>query len=577
MSDGRRQAPERGDHSDQAMTTAAHEVPADDLTPDARTGGDVLVEVMRAAGVDVAFGVISIHNRSLVEAVDRDLRFVPVRHEASAINAADGYARATGGIGVAITSTGTGAGNAAGAMLEALTAQSWVLHIAGNIDSDLIGEGKGAYHEVPRQLAMLSAVSAHAVRIETARQARAVLTDAVRMLHTAPSGPVSIDWPIDLQYLADPREQNKVDDREPAMRAGNRRDLDRAARVLGGARRPLIWAGGGARLAASDLRELAEVWGAGVLTGANGRGTLPEDHPLCLGNYAADPALDELLADADCLLTVGSHLRAHETRSFELALPRTHVQIDLDPDALGRNYPVTVALQADARLFVPTLTEALRETAIATDDDWADRVAEAAASARIADADHIGGYAEICASMRKRLPRRSPIVRDVTIPGSSWGHRLLAVYDPTDNLHAAGGGIGQGLAMAIGAAVARPETPVLALVGDGGLSVHLGELATLASEGLDVIAVVFNDGGYGILRNLQRAAGSEPRAVDLPNPDFAQLAASFGLRHRRVGNADDFDRALKKAVKKGGPRLIEVDVPALRPRPVDLVPPTNVP
>lgn len=190
-------------------STEAHAISTAELTPDALTGGDVLVDVMRAAGVEVAFGVISIHNTPLVEAVDRALRFVPVRHEAAAINAADAYARAGGGIGVAITSTGTGAGNAAGSMLEALTAQSRVLHITGNINVDLIGEGKGAYHEVPRQLAMLKAVSAAALRIETPGQARAVLTDAVRRLATAPFGPVSVDWPIDLQTSPSPTRRTR--------------------------------------------------------------------------------------------------------------------------------------------------------------------------------------------------------------------------------------------------------------------------------------------------------------------------------------------------------------------------------
>ncbi len=176
----------KGNRPARHTTTETHRVPASELTRAARTGGDILVEVMREAGVDVAFGVISIHNLPLVEAVDRDLRFVPVRHEAAAVNAADGYARASGGIGVAITSTGTGAGNAAGSMLEALTAQSRVLHVTGNINADLIGEHRGAYHEVPRQLQMLQAVSAEALRIETARQARAILTSAARRLLTPP-------------------------------------------------------------------------------------------------------------------------------------------------------------------------------------------------------------------------------------------------------------------------------------------------------------------------------------------------------------------------------------------------------
>lgn len=556
-------------------TTESHDIPTSDLAGDGVTGGDILVEVMRSAGVDVAFGVISIHNLPLVEAVDRDLRFVPVRHEAAAINAADGYARATGGIGVAITSTGTGAGNAAGSMLEALTASSRVLHVTGNINVDLIGEGRGAYHEVPRQLAMLQAVSAHATRIETARQARAVLTDALLRLAAPPFGPVSVDWPIDLQYTADPDEQNKVDERAPRPLTGGQRDIQRAARLMAGAERPLIWAGGGARGVGKPLRKLAERWGAGILTGANGRGSVPEDHPLVIGNFAADEALGELLADADCLLTIGSHLRGNETRSFALPLPKRHVQIDLDEGTIGRNFTVEVALKADARHAVPALLEELDD--VATDDDWAGRVKKAAKQARKAHRRDIGAYAEICDAMRHRLPRRSPIVRDVTIPGSSWGNRLLEVYDARDNIYAAGGGIGQGLAMAIGAGVARPEDTVLAIIGDGGLAVHLGELAVLAKEQPNVVVALFNDGGYGVLRNMQSARGDEPRAVDLLTPDFAHLAEAFGLRHKRVTTPEAFDKALKKAVKRGGPAIVEVDVNALQPHPDDMVPPVSVP
>ena len=556
-------------------STEAHTVEAEAVRSAGPSGGDILVEVMRAAGVEVAFGVVSIHNLPLVEAIDRELRFVPVRHEAAAINAADGYARASGGIGVAITSTGTGAGNAAGSMLEALTAQSRVLHVTGNINADLIGEGKGAYHEVPRQLAMLTAVSQHALRIETPRQARAVLTEAVRLLTTAPHGPVSVDWPIDLQHLADPADQNKVDDRTPSVRTGNQKDLARALGVLRAARRPLIWAGGGARRVGPALTELAQAWGAGVLTGANGRGSVAEDHPLAIGNFASDPEVVALIEQADCLLTVGSHLRANETLTFTLPLPAAHVQVDLSADALGRNFPIEVGLQADATAVVPALLEGLG--AVEPDPDWADRVAAAAASARARHRGDIGAYAAISDALRKRLPRRSPIVRDVTIPGSSWGNRLLSVYDPTDNVYAAGGGIGQGLAMAIGAAIARPDVPVLGIVGDGGLQVHLGELAALAQERAHVVLVLFNDGGYGVLRNLQHAGDRPARAVDLATPDFGGLARAMGLKHRRVGDVEGFDKALKKAVKRDGPTVIEVDVAALEPSPLDLIPPSTVP
>ncbi|WP_295015440.1 thiamine pyrophosphate-binding protein [uncultured Micrococcus sp.] len=557
------------------VSTEAHEIPTEDLVPDERTGGDVLVEVMRAAGVDVAFGVISIHNLPLVEAVDRELRFVPVRHEAAAINAADGYARATGGIGVALTSTGTGAGNAAGSMLEAMAASSRVLHITGNITADLIGEGKVAYHEVPRQMQMLEAVSAHALRVQTPREARAVLTEAVQLASSAPSGPVSVDWPIDLQYLAKPDEQNTVPERTETLRTGAERDIARAAAVLRESRRPLIWAGGGARQAGADVVALAESWGAGVLTGTNGRGTVPEDHALLIGNFPADEAVLPLYEEADCLLTIGSHLRGNETQNFALPLPERHVQIDLDAEVIGKNFPVTVGLQADARSAVAALTEALGETA--TEAGWAARARRAADAARAAHREDIGAYAGICDAMRSRLPRRAVIVRDVTVPGSSWGNRLLEVYDARDNVFAAGGGIGQGLAMAIGAGVGRPGDPVLAIVGDGGLAVHQGELAVLTAEAPDVVLVVFNDGGYGVLRNIQRARGVQTRAVDLLTPDFSLLAESVGLRHTKVDGPTGFDKALKKALKRGGPSMIEVDVPALRPQPAPMVPPIQVP
>lgn len=560
----------------QSLSTEAHLVPREQLTPSLpRNGGDVLVELMRAHDIDVAFGVISIHNLPLVEAVARDLRFVPVRHEAAAVNAADGYARATGKIGVALTSTGTGAGNAAGAMLEALTAQSRVLHITGNINVDLIGEGKGAYHEVPRQLTMLDSVSAHALRITTARQPRAVLAEAVRLLETAPTGPVSVDWPIDLQYTADPAAQNKTEDRQPSPKQPKKADLDAALAVLRAAKRPLIWAGGGARRVGAPLTKLAERWGAGVLTGANGRGSVSEEHPLVVGNFAATDAVAPLLEQADCLLTIGSHLRGNETKNFELALPATHVQIDLDADALGRNYPIVVGLQADAATTVEALLAGLTDEANEPDPGWKAAVAKASRKARKEHGKLIGPDAELSWIMRKRLPARSPIVRDVTIPGSSWGNRLLPIADPTDNLYAAGGGIGQGLAMAIGAGVGRPNDHVLAIIGDGGLQVHLGELATLVAEHPNVVIALFNDGGYGVLRNLQDASGQPRRAVDLHTPDFGRLARAVGLRHAYVATADAFDKALKKALKRTGPTLIELDVTQLGQTP--MVPPVDVP
>ncbi|MZD05184.1 thiamine pyrophosphate-binding protein, partial [Streptomyces sp. SID5785] len=165
-------------------------------------GGALLVAVLKELGIDTVFGIVSVHNLPLVEAVDRELRFVPVRHEASAVNAADAYGRARGGLGCALTSTGTGAGNAAGSLVEALASGTSVLHVTGQVESAHLGSGRGFIHETKDQLGMLTAVSKHAVTVGSTEDAGRLLREAARAALTAPGGPVSVEWPIDLQYAA---------------------------------------------------------------------------------------------------------------------------------------------------------------------------------------------------------------------------------------------------------------------------------------------------------------------------------------------------------------------------------------
>lgn len=286
------------------------------------TGGDVLVTVMKRHGIDTAFGVISIHNLPLVEAVDRELTFVPVRHEAAAVNAADAYARASGKVGVALTSTGTGAGNAAGSMVEALTAGSRVLHITGQIDSEYLGSNRGVIHEVPRQLQMLDAVSGYAATILDARDAEQELEKAIARITAAPHTPASIEWPSDLQYLAQPHTQRPYS--APATTHPHAADADAiadAVRLLRSSERPLLWVGGGAAGAGEELASLLDVLDAGLLTSNSGRGIVPEDNPRVIGNFASAPGAADLIADADLLLSIGTHFRSNETKTYHLELP----------------------------------------------------------------------------------------------------------------------------------------------------------------------------------------------------------------------------------------------------------------
>ncbi|MFJ8857881.1 thiamine pyrophosphate-binding protein [Streptomyces sp. NPDC102451] len=534
-------------------------------------GGDLLVTVLRELGIDTVFGIVSVHNLPLVEAVDRELRFVPVRHEASAVNAADAYGRARGTLGCALTSTGTGAGNAAGSLIEALSAGSSVLHVTGQVESEFLGSGRGFIHETKDQIGMLRAVSAYAASVPDAAQAGRILREAARSALTAPGGPASVEWPIDLQYAAQTDEPAEYE--EPAPVAPTEGELAAAGALLASARRPLVWAGGGANTARGELARLLEATGAGLITSNSGRGSVPEDHEQVIGNFATTPAVRALLADADVLLTVGTHFRSNETADYTLELPGAHIQIDLDAAALGRVYPATHALHGDA---ADTLTALLPHAGTA-EPGWTERVGAVRTEVRAILHDNIGPQAAICDAIRAALPREAVVARDVTIPSSSWGNRLLEVYDPKDNVFPRGGGIGQGLGMGIGAALARPDAPTVVIAGDGGLAVHLGELLTLAQERPRLTLIVFNDGGYGVLRNMQDHHSERRSGVDLTTPDFGLLARACGLPYARISAEEHAGPVLSEAIASQGPTLVEVDLEALGPMKNPFTPPVRIP
>ncbi|POX40345.1 acetolactate synthase [Streptomyces sp. Ru73] len=555
------------------------------------TGGDLLVAVLRELGIDTVFGIVSVHNLPLVEAVDRELRFVPVRHEATAVNAADAYGRARGSIGCALTSTGTGAGNAAGSLIEALSSGTAVLHVTGQIESQYLGSGRGFIHETKDQLAMLRAVSTYAATVPSSDAAGRILREAARAALRAPGGPASVEWPIDLQYAAQQDEPAAVV--APVAPHPEAADIDAAAGLLAAARRPVIWAGGGACGAGERLAELLARTGAGLFTSNSGRGAVPEDHPQVIGNFATTPAGRALLTEADVLLTLGTHFRSNETGDYSLALPDTHIQVDIDAAALGRVYPATHTLKGDADAVLDALLARLPAGAPASDGApvtggaapsggaadpaWAARVASVREEVRSALHDGIGPQAAVCDALRAALPRRAVIARDVTIPSSSWGNRLLEIYDPRDNVFPRGGGIGQGLGMGIGAALARPDEPTVVMAGDGGLAVHLGELLTLAQERPALTLLVFNDGGYGVLRNMQDRYSERRSGVDLTTPDFSLLARACGLPYARIAAEADAAPVLDEAVASGGPTLVEVDLAALGPMKNPFTPPVKIP
>jgi acetolactate synthase-1/2/3 large subunit len=528
--------------------------------------GDLVAQALAELGVTTVFGVISIHNMPILDAIARHnrIRFVPARSEAGAMNMADAYARVSRSLGVAISSTGTAAGNAAGSQVEALTAGSPVLHITSQIDRPYMDRDRAAIHDVPRQADMLRAISKAYFRAWEGRTAVAMLEAAARAALTAPRGPVALEIPIDVQREKIPRPAHMglapILPPEPDPRR-----LDTLAELVAQARRPMLWLGGGAREAGVPALALVER-GFAAVTSTNGRAVVPEMHARTLGAYNMTGEAQAVYDRADLMIVVGSRLRGNETRNNAARLPQPLAQIDADATQAARNYPVALFVHGDARLALEGLLERLPDKLDVDEEFLADvSVARAQSEEKLAAA--LGPYRAVAEALQARVAHgRHPFVRDVTLSNSTFGNRYVHIAAPHLGVHALGGGIGQGIAMAVGAALARSPATTIALVGDGGAMVNLGELATVIDAKVNIVLILMNDRGYGVIRNIQDAQfGGRRHYADLHTPDFKLLASSFGLRHQRVADIEDFANALDRALLAGGPQLVEVDMTAIGP------------
>jgi acetolactate synthase-1/2/3 large subunit len=528
------------------------------------TVGCAIAAFLEECGVKAAFGVISIHNMPILDAFGERgrIRFVPARGEAGGANMADAYARTTGSLGVCLTSTGTAAGNASGAMVEALTAGTPLLHLTGQIETPYLDQSLSYIHEAPDQLTMLKAVSKAAFRIRSVDTALSTVKQAVQIALTPPMGPVSVEIPIDIQaaLIDAPGDLRPlpIARNEPPAHA-----LDALAQQLAQARRPMLWLGGGSRGASKQVQRLLAM-GFGVVTTTQGRGVVPEDHPQSLGAFNLHKPVEQFYQGCDAMVVVGSRLRGNETLKYELKLPRPLYRIDADPAAEGRCYKSDHFVCGDAELALEGLADRL-EGKMKIDPAFMKDLQKARDSAVAGLVDGLGPYSALVEELQEAAGRSFNWVRDVTVSNSTWGNRYLRIFDPLAGVHALGGGIGQGLAMgigaAVGAAVSASSKKTFCLAGDGGFILNLGELATAVQEKADMVIVLMNDKGYGVIKNIQDVQyGGRRHYVDLHTPDYALLSQSLQLRHARVSSLADAGAALERALAEPGPFLLEIDM-----------------
>ncbi|QHM74293.1 Acetolactate synthase isozyme 1 large subunit [Mixta theicola] len=522
------------------------------------TVGEAIARTLEQYQVDALYGVISIHNLPIADAIGQRerIRFVPARGEAGAVTMADAHGRFSG-LGVALTSTGAGAGNAVGALVEAMNAGTPLLHLTGQVEKAWLDADSGFIHETRDQLGFLRAASKRAWRVSSAGQAVAILHKAIQEAQTPPCGPVSVEIPIDIQSSLIPAALVTAPLAPLSGAAPDAAQVEALWRQLKAAKQPLLWLGGGALHAGEAVRKLADA-GITVISSTHGRGILPDAHPASLRAFHNSPSTEALIARCDLTLVAGSRLRSNETRSWTLELPTPRIQIDIDAAAASRNYQMDATLIADCAALLGALAEKAQGREWG-DARWDTQVRQAVAQAEQELRQQCGVYAQLSDAIDRALPADGILVRDITVSGSLWGSRLFRAHGPLLNIHSLAGAIGMGLPMAIGAALANPQRKVVGLVGDGGLSLNLGELATLAQERANVTLLVMNDGGYGVMRGIQdKYFGGRQYYNELHTPDFTRLAQAVGLQAWRVEAAAEFQAAMTEALATCGPSVVEI-------------------
>ncbi len=532
------------------------------------TGAELIVELLEREGVTVCFGLPGVHNLALWEALRHsDIRLVGVRHEQAAAYAADGYARATGRLGVALTTTGPGTANTLGAVGEAWASRSPILVIATDIPAALRRPGvyRGVLHEATDQAAMFAPVVKETFVVTTAAALPDTAAEAIRAPTAIPSRPAYLQVPTDL-LGAEVGDAPKLG---VAAELANEGRVDTAVELIEAAERPVIWAGSGAwggpaaAARGEGLARLAERLAAPVIATYGAAGFLPPSHPCSVGMPPHVEPVGRLWDEADLVIAIGSDLDGVQTQNFAMPQPPRVVVLNADAEDATKNYRADVVLGGDANDVALELADSVRDRGL---DGLAKRLQAVRADACSA----LDGRAlRFLDAIRFAVPDDGIVVADMCIPGY-W---LAGFHTPSAprklQIPLGWGTLGYAFPAALGAALAGAG-PVVAVAGDGGFLYAPGELATVAQERLELTLVIVDDGGYGMLRYDQDVTGADRYGVDLLTPDFVALAEAFGIRAEEVDGLDDaFGEALAAQVADPAPSVLVARTPE------PLVPPPN--
>ena len=534
------------------------------------TGGQAVVESLRAHGVDTVFGIISVHTLDLFDALfdnQDSIRFIGGRMELGCGYMADGYFRATGRPGVLLTSTGPGAADSVGALGEAYFSSSSLLEITTNVEQEFIDNGRLTTHETKDQLGMFQAVTEWNALIRKIEAIPDYFVEAFQRFQSRRPRPIELEIPTDL--LGEKADVEMLHPRVSDTPQGEPKMVERALAALLKASRPVIFVGEEVQsLGGTDeVVLLAERLGAPVVTADGAKGAFPEDHPLSLGpalgrRIWGENPVQEWLGTCDLALVLGAILPYRSTVGVGLKLPEVIVHVLLDGEAIGKNYPTDIPIVANSREVVAQLLDGIGDRDVYKGDTYHREIDVLKEQIYQNLKDQWSKELRTFEAIRSVTPRDTIFALDATVP-TSRAARCLTIYQPRTFMYPHGwAGLGFAFPASLGAKVGKPESPMVCITGDGGFQYNMQELATAAQYGINVIVLMFNDNAWGVLKRQQQVRyNGRLMGTDLVNPDFVKLFDSYGFDGTRVKSVAELTQALEAALATDRTQLIEAQIP----------------
>jgi 5-guanidino-2-oxopentanoate decarboxylase len=514
--------------------------------------------LLEAYGVNTVFGIPGEHTLELYRGIEGSgVRAITPRNEQGASFMADGYARVTGEPGVCTLITGPGVTNAATGIGQAYADSIPMLVISSANDSPSLGKGWGRLHETSDLCAITRPLTAFSAMVHDPAEVPELVARAFGVFRSQRPRPVHIAIPIDVMEMPVEDDWRPFAVSDLPLPAPAR--IAEAADLLASCGSSVIMVGGGAQLAGGEVGALAERLNAGVIASNAGKGVIPDDHPLSLGGGIISPAVQRYLGQAEVVLAIGTELGEADSFIYDLPVNGKVIRVDIDPARFSDAFPATIAIQGDARAACAQLLDALsdREIGTAARDTRAELDAVRArqqADYSAVERQHI----RVLDLLRDELPDDAVVMGDIAQLVYT-GTAAFPARQPRTWFYPAGfGTLGCALPGAIGARLARPGTPVVALVGDGGFMFTVNELATAVEEGLSLPIVIWHNHSYAMIRDGMLKRGIPEIGVNPRAPDFVKLADAFGCPGVEVDSEAGFRGALRDALVHAGPSLIVV-------------------